>query len=174
MLHQNSDRWHYKSILGDEHQFWNNPSFQILHMYKCCLIKTEQFEKKIFFRNCYVFTTMPSKYSPLSATYFIQRFCHLSSLRWNRFRTKHFKAVSTAPTIACGGFKTVPLEVSLTCRKQGKITVCDVWAVGSAKKHFRTMWGQEIPKYTICGRCYCDATSIDNYDNVTSYTGYAP
>ncbi len=35
-------------------------------------------------------------------------------------------------------------EVSLTCRKLEKITVCEVWAVGSERIRFRTIRRQEI------------------------------
>ncbi len=35
-------------------------------------------------------------------------------------------------------------EVSLTCKKQEKITGCEVWGVGSVRNHFYARQGQEI------------------------------
>ncbi len=67
------------------------------------------------------------------------------------------------------------LEVSWTSRKREKITGRKVSAVESVKNHFHNMRGQEILNTLryVRGARYCDATSIDHYDNVVAYVGYA-
>ncbi len=73
---------------------------------------TEQFWKNLYFKNSLVFLTVLSRYSPLSATHFAQRLCHLSNICWNPFCAKHLKAVSAfdyVPLLAL----SVPTEFAL-------------------------------------------------------------
>ncbi len=136
-----------------------------------CSIKTENnFEKIYIFWNYSVFTTTPSSYSPLSATHFTQRFCHSSNTCWNPFCAKRLKGISAAPNAACGDARRRPMRSLLPAEKRKKSLGCKEFEE-SRPHHARSRSHKHTVLHVVAR--YCDTTSIDHYDNVATYMGYA-
>ncbi len=117
-------------------EFWR-PQNRFLdrnvQIYKGCSINPENnFEKNLYFRNYLVFTTAPSRYSPLSATHFINAFV-IHQICIEIGFVPMFESSFCSPNCHLWRCTVAVLEVSLTCRKQKKITGREIWAVRSVK-----------------------------------------
>ncbi len=134
--------------------------------------RQNNFEKKLF-RNDLVFTTAPSRCSPLSVTHFTQQLWHSSNMSWNPFRAKRLKAVFAAPTS--------PVEIENGCpwglsylKETGKNHWA--WSLGcrECEKSFPRHRRSRNLEHAVLhvGTHYCDATSIDQNDNVVAYARY--